>query len=75
MNSSSSITRTCSKWPQETRRICGSSFLDLERTVTVITDGGQRWNVSPGFLKKAAAAQQGASGSAVVQISERKGGG
>jgi len=27
-----------------------------KRTVTVITDGGQHWNVSPGFLKKAAAA-------------------
>ena len=43
-----------------------------KRTVTVITDGGQHWNVSPGLLKKAAAAQQGASDSTVVQISERK---
>jgi len=43
-----------------------------KRTVTVITDGGQHWNVSPGFLKKTAAAQQAASGGAVVQISERK---
>ena len=43
-----------------------------KRTVTVITEGGQHWNVSPGFLKKVAAAQQGASGGAVVQISERK---
>lgn len=44
-----------------------------KRTVTVITDGGQHWNVSPGFLrKKAAAAQQGTSGGAVVQIPERK---
>jgi hypothetical protein len=42
-----------------------------KRTVTVITDAGQHWNVSPGLLKKAAAAEQGASGS-VVQISERK---
>jgi hypothetical protein len=39
-----------------------------KRTVTVITEGGQHWNVSPGFLKKVAAAQQGASGSVVVQI-------
>ena len=39
-----------------------------KRTVTVITEGGQHWNVAPGFLKKAAAAQQRASGSAVVQI-------
>lgn len=46
-----------------------------KRTVTVITDGGQHWNVSPGLLKKAAAAQQGTSGSAVVQISEPKGNG
>ena len=43
-----------------------------KRTVTVITDGGQHWNVSPGLLKKAAAGQQGASGSSVVQIPERK---
>jgi len=42
-----------------------------KRTVTVITDAGQHWNVSPGLLKKAAAAQQGASGNTVVQISER----
>lgn len=43
-----------------------------KRTVTVITDSGQRWNVSPGLLQKAASAQQGASGGSVVQISERK---
>ena len=43
-----------------------------KRTVTVITEGGQHWNVSPGFLKKTAEAQQGASGGTVVQISERK---
>ena len=43
-----------------------------KRTVTVITDGGQHWNVSPGLLKKAAAPQQGASGSSAVQIPERK---
>lgn len=46
-----------------------------KRTVTVITDGGQHWNVSPGLLKKAAAAQHGTSDSAVVQISERRGSG
>lgn len=39
-----------------------------KRTVTVITEGGQHWNVSPGFLKKVPAAQQGASDSVVVQI-------
>jgi hypothetical protein len=37
-----------------------------KRTVTVITEGGQHWNVSPGFLKKAGAQQ--APGSVVVQI-------
>ena len=36
---------------------------------TVITEGGQHWNVSPGFLKKVAAAQQSASDSVVVRIS------
>jgi hypothetical protein len=39
-----------------------------KRTVTVITEGGQHWNVSPGFLRRVAAAQQDASGSVVVQI-------
>jgi len=43
-----------------------------KRTVTVITESGQHWNVAPGFLKKAAAAQQGASGSAVVQIFDQE---
>jgi hypothetical protein len=38
-----------------------------KRTVTVITEGGQHWNVSPSFLKKAAV-QQGASSSVVMQI-------
>ena len=37
-----------------------------KRTVTVITEGGQHWNVSPGFLKKFASAR--ASDSGVVQI-------
>ena len=46
-----------------------------KRTVTVITGGGQHWNVSPAFLKKVGAASQAVSGSAVVQISELKSGG
>jgi len=45
-----------------------------KRTVTVITEGGQHWNVSPGFLKKATATRQRASGSLAVQFSHDQNG-
>lgn len=38
-----------------------------KRTVTVITEDGQHWNVSPSFLKRAAV-RQGAPSSVVMQI-------
>ncbi len=41
-----------------------------KRTVTVITENGQHWNVSPGLLRKVAASGRGASGTTVVQIFE-----
>jgi hypothetical protein len=41
-----------------------------KRTVTVITENGQHWTVSPGLLRRAAPAGRSASGSTVVQIFE-----
>lgn len=38
-----------------------------KRTVTVITEDGQHWNVSPSFLKRDAV-RQGAPSSVVMQI-------
>ncbi|QIL90508.1 hypothetical protein ACONUD_10120 [Microbulbifer harenosus] len=37
-----------------------------KKTVTVITDGGQKWNVSPHLLSKVKEVQSGASGSGQV---------
>jgi hypothetical protein len=37
-----------------------------KRTVTVITDGGQQWNVAPGFLRKAASPDTSNTGNAKV---------
>lgn len=42
-----------------------------KRTVTVITDSGQHWNVSPALLKRAAAGPRRASDSTDVQIFDR----
>ena len=40
-----------------------------KKTVTVITDGGQQWNVAPGLLRKAASAgSTGSSDSKVIQL-------
>ena len=42
------------------------------RTVTVITDGGQRWNVAPALLRRAdGAAASPAPGPNVVQIRKK----
>jgi hypothetical protein len=54
--------------PDGHEELTGTIVKYNKRTVTVITEGGQHWNVSPGFLKKVAAAQQGTSNSVVVQI-------
>jgi hypothetical protein len=37
-----------------------------KKTVTVITDSGQHWNVAPGFLRKAASRDNAATGNAKV---------
>ena len=40
-----------------------------KKTVTVITDGGQHWNVAPGLLRKAASADNAKGADAkVVQL-------
>lgn len=39
-----------------------------KRTVTVITESGQHWTVSPALLKKSTPSRQGASGGAVIQV-------
>ena len=40
-----------------------------KKTVTVITDSGQHWNVAPGLLRKAAATDHSESGKAkVIQL-------
>ena len=40
-----------------------------KKTVTVITDSGQHWNVAPGLLRKAAATDRTESGKAkVIQL-------
>jgi hypothetical protein len=37
-----------------------------KKTVTVITDSGQHWNVAPGFLRKAASRDNADTGTAKV---------
>jgi len=54
--------------PDGHQELTGTITKYNKRTVTVITEGGQHWNVSPGFLKKATETQQGASGSVVAQF-------
>jgi hypothetical protein len=36
------------------------------KTITVITDNGQHWNVAPGFLRKATSSDRAGSGKANV---------
>lgn len=43
------------------------------KTVTVVSEQGQRWNVSPGFLRKAGPAEAPRRGNAkVVSISDKR---
>ena len=44
-----------------------------KKTVTVITDAGQQWNVSPGFLRQAGDAAAASSASAnVIQFQDKR---
>lgn len=44
-----------------------------KKTVTVITDGGQRWNVSPGLLRRVEEPDRGERGAVnVIPIHSRK---
>ena len=43
-----------------------------KKTVTVVTDDGRQWNVSPSFLSKALPSKgKGSAGSNVVRLSKR----
>ncbi len=41
------------------------------KTVTVITDDGQRWNVSPAFVRKVTKDAKGASGRNVIELRKK----
>lgn len=41
------------------------------KTVTVITDDGQRWNVSPAFIRKVMKDAKGASGQNVIELRKK----
>ena len=41
------------------------------KTVTVITDDGQRWNVSPTFIRKLVRDAKGASGQNVIELRKK----
>ena len=43
-----------------------------KKTVTVITDDGGQWNVSPSYLRKAPAKDVGAEGSNVIPIGNKR---
>ena len=43
-----------------------------KKTVTVITDNGGRWNVSPNYLRKAPAKDAGAEGPKVIPIGNKR---
>ena len=43
-----------------------------KKTVTVITDDGGQWNVSPNYLRKAPAKDAGAEGSNVIPIGNKR---
>ncbi len=41
------------------------------KTVTVITDDGQRWNVSPAFIRKVPKDVKGTSGQNVIELRKK----
>jgi hypothetical protein len=41
------------------------------KTVTVITDDGQRWNVSPALIRKVAKDAKGVSGRNVIELKKK----
>ena len=55
--------------PQGRPPVVGMLTRYNKKTVTVITDSGQHWNVAPGFLRKAASHDQAETNKAkVVQL-------
>jgi len=43
-----------------------------KKTVSILTEDGQRWNVAPSFLERATPHASGSSDSTVVSIQERR---
>ncbi len=41
------------------------------KTVSVITDDGQRWNVAPGLIRKVASGVKGGTGSNVIALKKK----
>ena len=41
------------------------------KTVTVITDDGQRWNVSPTLIRKVVKAEKSASGHNIIELRKK----
>ena len=55
--------------PQGRPPVVGMLTRYNKKTVTVITDSGQHWNVAPGFLRKAAATETTETGKAkIIQL-------
>jgi hypothetical protein len=55
--------------PQERPALFGIITRYNKKTVTVITDGGQHWNVAPGLLRKAESPDRTETGNAkVIQL-------
>ena len=52
--------------PEGRQPLAGILIQYNRKTVTVITDAGQHWNVSPGLLRKAAAYERADAGNAKV---------
>jgi len=55
--------------PQGRPPVVGMLTRYNKKTVTVITDSGQHWNVAPGFLRKAAPTETTATNKAkIIQL-------
>jgi len=54
--------------PHGGRPISGVLMKYNRKTVTVIADDGQRWNVSPGYLRKAAAPGESPKGDNIISL-------
>lgn len=53
------------------REVCGVLMKYNKKTVSVVTDSGQKWNVSPGFLRAEAIDGSSSPGSTAISINRR----